>query len=349
MTGKADQWLLSTGKNVDEIMLQVALERTHEHLAHSMIMDPLDCVWNDHFTIDERQEMLAFAAKPLPTFPTTLQHHLNSYDAFMTTPSDLYFEAAKKTFHPMDDRDDEWIQQSMMFYAKMFMADNQVDIRGVSEADLLLKLWRPLYDVFNETNISVTTGETTSTSSAHRLNLGRTLDDRKKMGPRLDLIFKCGEQENGAAEIGRNTLGVSDSKFMLDGGLKLPKSLKDMISLMVDQCPEKRNELRTIGLVIMGSNIQLISVDIPFGNVCRLTKTTLFKFPLTYDKFKHDIQPIIKLIWKSYQAIKVNTALITHSNPSLDVDTLKIIPTLPLPPSYTPAKSTRKKRKIIEE
>ncbi|KAI9249861.1 hypothetical protein EDC94DRAFT_548741 [Helicostylum pulchrum] len=51
----------------------------------------------------------------------------------------------------------------------------------------------------------------------------------------LDIIFKNGTDELGSCEVGKDCAAVVDEKYMDDGLVKLPKTLRDMLSALVEK------------------------------------------------------------------------------------------------------------------
>ncbi|CAO3616860.1 unnamed protein product [Mucor hiemalis] len=87
---KEDQWVLSTGTVVDDKMKALAELSPYEHPVYSMIIDPDDLVWRDHFSLEELNEIKSFNRKPLKKIPDDLQEYLDSYDQEWNDGLDLY-------------------------------------------------------------------------------------------------------------------------------------------------------------------------------------------------------------------------------------------------------------------
>ncbi|ORZ12374.1 hypothetical protein BCR42DRAFT_81634 [Absidia repens] len=338
-TMEKNAWVLSTGKNVHETMQNVAMAATtiHEHLCHSMIMDPLDSIWEHHFTAEEREEMITYQRKSLPSFPDHLQQYLDTYDTNTSTALES-FNNNNSAVASNKDGDILWIQETMAFYSKIL--ENKpwdqtlgTGSRCFSDTDLLLKLWRPVYDIFFDTDITAAatgTSTNTSTGTAHTCE--------------MDLVFEYDNLALGGGEID-NRMIVGDD---VDYSLKVPKCLKNMLARMVDRYPERKSDFQTIGLMMTGQHIQLISLDIPYNNICRLTRTPLFKLTLmnndnSNSMSQHGIQPIIQLVWKSLQVMKTNAQLVSRtkqrpiSTLTDTIHTLKPLTSSSLPPSFTPS------------
>jgi hypothetical protein len=56
---------------------------------------------------------------------------------------------------------------------------------------------------------------------------------RKATGAKLDILFKHGYDEFGFCEVGGDQVTEADDKYLDDGRIKLPKTLRDMFSSLV--------------------------------------------------------------------------------------------------------------------
>lgn len=58
-------------------------------------------------------------------------------------------------------------------------------------------------------------------------------------GAKLDVLFKNGTDELGSCEIGKDNVVIADNKYMEDGLGKLPKTLRDMLTALMNKYPPK--------------------------------------------------------------------------------------------------------------
>jgi hypothetical protein len=72
------------------------------------------------------------------------------------------------------------------------------------------------------------------------------------MGANVDILFKSGTGELGSCEVGKGCVGIADDKYMNDGLVKLTKTLRDMLSSLVEKNPAKVDQLTTVGYLMMG-------------------------------------------------------------------------------------------------
>jgi hypothetical protein len=84
----------------------------------------------------------------------------------------------------------------------------------------------------------------------------RKLGDRRKIGRRGDWILRAvgngDKNEFGAGEAGKSWVDQYGTKYLREGGLKLPKVLKDMLlNLMEKICwnDEARKKIQTVGII----------------------------------------------------------------------------------------------------
>ncbi|CAG8771886.1 8992_t:CDS:2, partial [Acaulospora morrowiae] len=119
----------------------------------------------------------------------------------------------------------------------------------------------------NIKTISVVRGESTSISTATRKNkkTKRKLGDRRKTGRRGDWILRT--VGNGS----RNEFGAGEA----EGGLKLPKTLKDMLFNLMEKIAWNEEARRKIHRLMM----TIAYLDNPMGYVCRLRRSDLMEVP----------------------------------------------------------------------
>lgn len=56
----------------------------------------------------------------------------------------------------------------------------------------------------------------------------------KLIDEKLDILIKFCKDELGSCEVGKDGVTVDDDKYMDDGLMKLPKTLRDMLSMLID-------------------------------------------------------------------------------------------------------------------
>lgn len=141
--------------------------------------------------------------------------------------------------------------------SELFLDNNELELNDFSEADLLHDVWPFLYRAFKNKEVKASLGERASGAVALARNEHRGLEAREKrsrkaIGAKLDIVFKIGYNEHGSCEVGKDDVTVADDKYLDDGLIKLPKTLRDMMVLLVQKNPRKINSLLTVGFLVMG-------------------------------------------------------------------------------------------------
>lgn len=252
----SDKWILKTGKVVEDTMRSLAIICKYEHPVHSLILDPSDDTWKDYFTEDELNEIRTCNSIALPSFPLEYQQYLDKYDQDLTA-KEIYQRSCNHCFDPIEEHDKKWMQQSVMMAANLFLYNNRLQFHDFSESDLLHKVWPFIYHLFDDDNIQAKLGEQCSSATTKRKNSKRRLEavqarQNKVMGSRMDILFVHGNKELGCVEVGKQLTTNMDDKYMDDGMIKMPKSLRDMLSCLVQKNPDKINNVAVIGYLIMG-------------------------------------------------------------------------------------------------
>lgn len=182
---------------------------------------------------------------------------MNTYDQKWKTAKELYFFADSLKHDPVHEFDKKWIRESIVRMSELFLDNNVLELNDFSEADLLHDVWSFLYRAFKNKGTKVSLGERASGAVALARNEHRGLEAREKrprkaIGAKLDIVFKIGCDEHGSCEVGKDDVTVADEKYLNDGLVKLPKTLRDMMALLVQKNPQKINSLLTVGFLIMG-------------------------------------------------------------------------------------------------
>ncbi|KAG2211626.1 hypothetical protein INT47_008723 [Mucor saturninus] len=87
---------------------------------------------------------------------------------------------------------------------------------------------------------------------------GLSKRERKVTGAKVDILFKVGHYEVKCCEVGKEDVLPYDNKYLDDGMLKLPKTLRDMFSRLVKVNLVKANSLYAVGFLMMGKNSPMI-------------------------------------------------------------------------------------------
>ncbi|KAI9479634.1 hypothetical protein BDB00DRAFT_879228 [Zychaea mexicana] len=208
-------WRLSMGTIVEKQMEKVAAICNHEHLSHSLILDPQDNVWALVFTEKEIQEIKSHQAPKLKTIPDEMNEYIAKYKGLMSTSIAKVLD--------------------LLYYNYLG--------KERSESDLLKHVWTIIDCCFYHDTIDVFSGEQKSKSTNNRVNNDRSVAaqepcQRRKVGSKTDLLFATDVVELGTAEAGKDT-DINSTKMISESGFKTPKVLKDMLYHMVKETPAK--------------------------------------------------------------------------------------------------------------
>lgn len=178
-----------------------------------------------------------------------------------------------------------FIQKSSIKVAEVFESTERIKLDNFSEGDLFNKIWQFVYKGFKDSPIEAKLGEIISTASSIGRNEHRGLEgvgkrERKVTGAKVDILFQAGRYEVGCCEVGKEDVLPIDDIYLDDGTIKLPKTLRDMLSRTMEVNPVKINSLYTVGMLMMGLELEVLIVDIPAGqNITRISRTKRLSFP----------------------------------------------------------------------
>ncbi|CEP16415.1 hypothetical protein [Parasitella parasitica] len=267
-----NKWKLAcSGRYIEDIMKEAVKTAKYEHPSASFIFDLADPIWLSKFTKDEFKQIKYFNNKKPEKINKELEEYFDSFDKEeLETARDYYNEASKRNFGFGGSYDQRWIQPDF------------------SEGDLLHHVWLFVYNCFRSGGIEAKLGERGSVASALRRNEKRGLEaverrERKASRAKVDILFKAGGiHEVGCSEVGKDNVLAIDDKYLDDGMIKLPKTLRHILKELVQVNPSLKMEL-----VIM---------DIPAGNtVTRINRNLLPLLEATL-LGKQLMESLIKLI-----------------------------------------------------
>ncbi|KAI8993530.1 hypothetical protein BDB01DRAFT_331714 [Pilobolus umbonatus] len=332
-----DSWILTSGTVVEDKMRRLVEDSVYEHPVHSLIMDPHDPIWKSYFTQEELEEIASFKRHSLKSIPASLSQYLSSYDKQFTA-KELFKYAHECVFDPIEEHDKKWIQQSMIHASELFLYRDTLYPNNYSEADVTHNVWSFLYRLFSDDHIEARLGEICSAASSLARNKNRALEviekrSRKIMGARMDILFERGAMELGCCEIGKDDVKHVDDKYLNDGLVKLPKSLKDILCVLVNYNQSQINNISAVGLLVMGLQMELIIMDIPVGkSIARIIKTSPLHFPSTIETITTDMIPLLEVTWKAKEAMKNTFSLMMKRE--REVSIMAIQPRCPFKPSF---------------
>ncbi|KAI8077179.1 hypothetical protein BDF21DRAFT_422251 [Thamnidium elegans] len=309
-----DKGTLSTGKKISECMLSLANDSIFEHPVHSYIFDTSDPVWDTCFTKEELKEAKNYNTKLRVDIPEELQAYLSSFEnKEFTTASDYYDHALEHKFPLGKYFNERWIQESVVSACELFYYhQNQLNLKEYLEGNMLHEVWEFVYKLFKDREITIKLGEPCSIATSLEKNKKRCLEaitprERKATGSKIDVIFNADNTELGACEAGKGDVSKIDDKYLNDGFKKLPKTLRDMLISQILVNPGKANSLCTVGYLMMGLHMELLVVDMPFGNlVLRVVRSCRLIYPVKIKNFAVDFIPLLELAYTGKHIMQNN-------------------------------------------
>ncbi|CEG80531.1 hypothetical protein RMATCC62417_14853 [Rhizopus microsporus] len=297
----AEKWILSTDKIADDEMKKSAEKCYYEQPVHSMILDADDPLWKSYFTIAELNEIKSFRVKSLPGIPEDIQEYLNEYNKEWKSGNELYEYADSQKHDPVAQFSHKWARQSILQAPELFLYEDTVILNEYPEVDLLHEVWLFDYTTFKDGGIKAALGEKSSVAVALGRNKERGLEaverrTRKAMGARFDILFKVLSRELGSDEAGKSKITAAHDKCLNNGLCKLPKTLHDMLSLLVEESLMQVNNPAAIGFLMM---------DIPVGYyITRILRTQKLEFPNSINTFAIDFIALLEVVWKGKESMK---------------------------------------------
>ncbi|KAI9245872.1 hypothetical protein BDA99DRAFT_576780 [Phascolomyces articulosus] len=275
-------WVLSTGTVVEIQMKKFALNCTHEHPSHSLILDTTDRSWRSYFTDKELEEIEKENQPTIRPLPPQVVEYLNHYASYKT----------------MDD------------------------------------IWE------ESTNGEYVSKATTECANADRSISAAQAMSRRKIGTKTDLLFTTQFFEFGTCEASKTT-DITSTKTLQEAGIKIPRTLKDMLYVLSNECP---TQLKTCGLAISGLNILPIVMDSPKGYVARVNRPQrFFHHPSNESNFYKNMTTILKIILNMKMMMSEVVEVIDNTPDDTSFGSRRV---LVLPKSFIPEIKTSKKRKF---
>ncbi|KAG2227944.1 hypothetical protein INT45_011967 [Circinella minor] len=120
--------------------------------------------------------------------------------------------------------------------------------------------------------------------------------ERKLHGTCVDLRLVYDGVEIACGEAGLNNEGEKGTKEMKESQLKCPKTLRDMLVSLVKRYTDKKQDMMTIGFIMMGFSLSLLFMDCPGGSVCRLTRLKRYHITTDIDGFTENGLSILEIL-----------------------------------------------------
>ncbi|KAI8137428.1 hypothetical protein BJV82DRAFT_341221 [Fennellomyces sp. T-0311] len=244
--------------SVEEKMKNFAMKCNYVHPCLSLILDVDDGHWASEFSKEELEEIGEYGTPLLRDLPLELKAKL---DEIFEQDSALgaYNFGRKIEHNPINEPILAWLSQTLMTTAKFFLTDGAYDTDSFLESDSLYYLWSFYNTVFHGSSVVPIGKEKSSDANAAAQNAKRKLSaieavEKKKMGRRMDTIYKASHIELGCLEI---TQTPDDTKKIADSMLKLAVVMKDMLIEITTQMPTILHDIHILGYNINGKLLEL--------------------------------------------------------------------------------------------
>ncbi|KAI8378288.1 hypothetical protein EDC96DRAFT_561808 [Choanephora cucurbitarum] len=274
----SEKWKLSSGKFVEGAVCEVISKCHYDHPALHFVVDASDAIWKEVLTKEESNEIRNFKAPALPALGEDIQSYLDSFDSTqLRNAKDSFIEAAE-----------------------LFEDNSKINFSDFSEGDLMNKLWQFVYRCYRSSSVDAKLGERVSIASSLARNQNRCLEgldkrERKASGAKVDILFKAGRHEVGCYEVGKEDVLSIDDKYLDDGMTKLPKTLRDMLSRLVEVNPTQINKLYTVGFKMIGLQLEMLIQSSPDLGNGPVAIRSLFYFKLPPVRANYIVESLYKL------------------------------------------------------
>ncbi|CAG8579004.1 568_t:CDS:10 [Paraglomus brasilianum] len=315
------KWKLESGRRVEDVLYEFGCSRQFEHLAHSFTIDLDDRQMKSLFKDEEWKEILETNVKDDPTLDDDLERCINAFAK--TNLADIreamsQFTTCRGAKYSVQQ---DFAVDAIVYavHSLVLLYERQPNALGVEHHEQWynVNLWGPVIDkAFGDINgIDIVRGESCSFASSERKNRKRKRTHRKSLGRRGDAIIRknSGGQvlEFGGSEAGRWYTGKGGSKWLVETGLKLPKTLRDMFAGLCSRVKWRAHiiqKLETIGYIHGGRVLMLMALDNPSGYVMRLTKSDVFEIPEDVASFALALE-LIAAVWMSKVQMRVQRTM----------------------------------------
>ncbi|CAG8700024.1 34446_t:CDS:2, partial [Racocetra persica] len=245
---------------VEEELYKLGKKLEYEHAAHSFILDLEDETILNHFSYEE---ILEIEHVPGPLIPELDEKIIECLSKFVGKTNLKEIRSIIKEisfdnqYNFKTDHDIDYIVFALHAMVREMESDKLHN--NNLEAWYNAHIWSFIFDqAFSNINIiSVVRGESSGIASSIRKNKNRNIGQNRKMGSRGDWFLRSNgdNDEYGAGEAGKSWQDKYGTKFVRESGVKLPKSLKDIIVKLLEKVEwnsEKRNQIQTVGIVHEG-------------------------------------------------------------------------------------------------
>ncbi|KAF9324542.1 hypothetical protein BG006_000437 [Podila minutissima] len=195
------------------------------------------------------------------------------------------------------------VYQAILDLATVYRSHHYRLPQGKKESWYTTKVWGFLWKIIDGGGVlEYEPGETTSAASSLRKNSERDLESKQSQGRKIDGIVSCSATnlEICAVEAGKLDQGQSGTKILQDS-VKMAKVMKDMfdaIHTRSNGSEDVKRELRTYGLLISGTRIDIVSFRHLEGRFYRMQTEDSVTLPPVWDEHGVSSKTIVALVYK---------------------------------------------------
>ncbi|KAI8142746.1 hypothetical protein BJV82DRAFT_614151 [Fennellomyces sp. T-0311] len=352
---KEDKWEIRDGVYVEDIMYNFGTRATHEHPAHSFILNLSDPCWEQEFDEESLVAIRSYGNYSLPTLHSHVQELFDTYD---NQPKDdvLDFLIEKTNelgpYNPRTNEDLYKLQNVIQQFVGYYLDDVFDNVKSWTEEDFVTHIWGPFDRFFHSSKI-ITTRNKTCLATSQRVSgerrvTGLSMVSDKKASIRPDLVLVQNGLEYGCSEIGINLSPVPDRKEIVESSLLSPRTMKDMLHSAIAKTKNDAETARKLKIVCFnqtGLTMSLSVMDSPGGYICRIVESEKYEVPRHSDLVVSQLFPILQLVLqakmivddslsviKSYQLAKRTPKLnFENTSPKLILPPCLTTPILPAP------------------
>ncbi|GBB84115.1 hypothetical protein RclHR1_10750004 [Rhizophagus clarus] len=285
---KKYMWKLSSGRIVEEELYKLGKEQQFEHAIHSFILDVEDKLIMEHFTREELEEIDSTPIPEVPELPKEVDNFLckflgktNLNEIRQTIKESMFGNDYNREKH----HDVDYICLALYSLVKEIENGNLKDTN--LENWYNCHVWNAIFDQAFGDMVAVVRNEGASISRVTRKNenaKGKS-SERHKIGRRGSWILSAVSTGNKDEFDWIDKYGT---KYFREIGLKLPKTLKDMLVNLIERVnwnEEVRKKIQTVGIIYGGLTMTIVYADNPEGYICRFRRCDLMEVPDTVENF----------------------------------------------------------------
>ncbi|KAI8379815.1 hypothetical protein EDC96DRAFT_491827 [Choanephora cucurbitarum] len=307
-------------KCIEDIMYSIGCEMEYEHALHSWIFDPLDSVYDKYFNDEEIEELTEI------TLPSSAELSKALDDISSCSTLEELKETLSITSYDRTSQFDFWWMKRTIEELLLLFETNKIAklVAEGSEKDLVCRVWALFDPLFEYNGFDCTRPEkptVASESNTNTYSVSGTVRQRKYACSLPDLIVTKNGYEFACAEYGKEDKKDVNMKEVVEGAIKLPKELKNMLvrqlSRLQNNEEEKMKQVRTLGFLCSKLRMTLQVLDQPSGYVCRLLKFEEAKVPSSPDNFARDVTKVLEVVWQAKELMLRTEGVFTVTTRSI--------------------------------